>query len=237
MAIVLPDKAGLARELPDIVEPLAIRAEGAAPINELVDFTGQIQRPKIVALREATLMIDAEATKLCAGLSEEQLAWCPGIERWSIAQNLAHLRMTAEAFLPAIDSAVETSRKLKLHSEGPFALSLCGRMLVWGMEARPIIKMQAPKATRPQSLSSAAAEIEQFVISQTALRRRISDADGLDLTALRFPSPLAGYFHMNLLEFFSICNAHSRRHLRQAHDVRRAMLSSRLRNHAWNARS
>ena len=232
MTDVLPEKAGLAGKLPNMVEPLALRSEVAAPINELVDVTGQVHRARIAGLREATLTIDGDALNLCAGLNEEQLAWCPAIERWSIAQNLAHLRMTAEAFLPAIDSALETSRKLKLHGKGPFALSLRGRMLVWGMEARPLIKMQAPKPTRPQSLSSAASEIEHFLISQTALRRRISDADGLDLTALRFPSPLAGYFHMNLLEFFSICNAHSRRHLRQAKDVRRAMLSSSLQKHA-----
>jgi hypothetical protein len=34
---------------------------------------------------------------------------------------------------------------------------------------------------------------------------------------------LASCVRVNLLEFFSLCNAHSRRHLRQANRVRRAL--------------
>jgi hypothetical protein len=49
----------------------------------------------------------------------------------------------------------------------------------------------------------------------------MEDATGLNLTALRFPSPLARYIKMNLLEFFSVFNGHSRRHLWQATNVRR----------------
>jgi hypothetical protein len=65
--------------------------------------------------------------------------------------------------------------------------------------------------------------LEHFLTSQAAIRQRIADADGLDLTALRFPSPVASYFRVNLLEFFSAFNAHSRRHLWQANNVRRAL--------------
>ena len=199
---------------------------------KLFNFTDRVHSAKTVELSEATLAVDAEAAKLCAGLSEEQLSWRPRPASWSIAQNLAHLRTTTEVFLPAVDSALEASRKLKLHSEGPFTLNLCGRVMVWGMESRQIIKMHAPKPIRPRLLNSPGSELEHFLISQVALRRRIMDADGLDLTALRFPSPLAIYFRVNLLEFFSVFNAHSRRHLWQANNVRRAMLSPTLQNRA-----
>jgi len=171
-------------------------------------LTDRIHSATTVELSEAALAVDAGITKLCAGLSEEQLSWRPRPGRWSIAENLAHLRTTTEVFLPVVDSALEASRKLKLHGEGPFTLNLYGRLLVWGMEARPVVK------------------------TQVALRRRIADADGLDLTALRFPSPVANYFRVNLLEFFSAFNAHSRRHLWQANKVRRAMPPSTLQNRA-----
>jgi hypothetical protein len=195
-------------------------------------LTDRIHSATTVELSEAALAVDAGITKLCAGLSEEQLSWRPRPGRWSIAENLAHLRTTTEVFLPVVDSALEASRKLKLHGEGPFTLNLYGRLLVWGMEARPVVKMQAPKRIWPKLLSSPASELEHFLISQVALRRRIADADGLDLTALRFPSPVANYFRVNLLEFFSAFNAHSRRHLWQANKVRRAMPPSTLQNRA-----
>jgi DinB superfamily len=200
--------------------------------DKFFTLTGRIHFAKTVELSEGTLAVDAGVTKLCGGLSEEQLSWRPRPGSWSIAENLAHLRTTTEVFLPAVDSALESCRKLKLHSEGPFSLNLYGRVLVWGIESRSIVKMQAPNRMRPRLLGSPALELEHFLIAQVALRRRIAEADGLDLTALRFPSPVASYIRVNLLEFFSAFNAHSRRHLRQANNVRLAMPSSPLQNHA-----
>jgi len=184
------------------------------------------------ALSEAALAVDSEASKLCAGLSEEQLSWCPRPQKWSIAQNLAHLRTTTEVFLPAVDSALKSSRMLGLCSDGPFGLSPFGRFIVWRMDARPILKMRAPKILHPRLLSSAGSELEHFLASQATLRQRIAEADGLNLTAFRFPSPVARYFRVNLLEFFSACNAHARRHLWQGHNVRGAMNSAGPQNQA-----
>ena len=191
--------------------------------EKFFNFTDRIPLPKTVELSEAALAVDAEVEKLCAGLSEEQLSWCPRPGRWSIAQNLAHLRTTTEVFLPAVDSALKASRILGLSSEGPFVLSPFGRLIVWRMDARPIVKMRAPKILRPRLLGPAASELEYFLTSQQALRERIAEAHGLDLTAWRFSSPVASYFRVNLLEFFSALNAHSRRHLWQAGNVRQAL--------------
>src|SRR5580658_4320280 len=187
-------------------------------------------RVKTVELREATLAVDAEAINLCAGLSEEQLSWSPRPGRWSIAQNLSHLRRTTEVFLPAVDATLEASRNQKLHSPGPFRLNLYGRLMVWRMESRPILKMRAPKAIWPRLSDSSAAELDHFLTAQAALRQRIDNAEGFHLTAIRFPSPLASCLRVNLLEFFALCNAHSRRHLRQANHVRQALPSINLPN-------
>src|ERR1700689_4539368 len=191
-------------------------------------FVYLTDQSKTVELRKATLSVDREAIDLCAGLSEDQLSWSPRPGRWSIAQNLSHLRRTTEVFLPAVDATLEASRNRKLHSPGPFTLNLYGRFMVWRMESRPILKMRAPRAIRPRLLGSCAAELEHFLIAQAALRQRIDDAEGFHLTAIRFPSPLASCLRVNLLEFFSLCSAHSRRHLRQANQVRRALPSSSL---------
>jgi hypothetical protein len=188
-------------------------------------FVYLTDQAKTVELKEATLAVDLEAINLCAGLTEDQLSWSPRPGRWSIAQNLSHLRRTTEVFLPAVDATLEASKTRKLHSPGPFTLNLYGRFMVWRMDSRPILKMRAPKAIRPRLLSSCAAELDHFLIAQAALRQRIDDAEGFHLTAIRFPSPLASCVRVNLLEFFSLCNAHSRRHLRQAHRVRQSLPS------------
>jgi hypothetical protein len=176
--------------------------------------------PKTVELYDATSAVEAEATRLCQGMTEEQLSWRPEPHRWSIAENLAHLRVTAEVFLPAVDSTVTAIRTRSLHAHKPLKLGLYGRILVWSMESRPVIKMRAPEPLKPQPSALASVELGRFLCSQAAIKQRIADADGLDLTAFRFPSPLVRCLHVNLLEFFSTFNAHSRRHLRQAERVR-----------------
>jgi hypothetical protein len=175
-------------------------------------------------LREAVSVVQAEAVLLCRGLSDEQLVWRPEPHRWSIAENLAHVRITTEVFLPAVDGALATIRERKLLSKGSAKLGFYGRALVWSMEGRPVIKMRAPKAIQPGVLAAPAVELEQFLSSQTGIQQRIADAEGLDLTAFRFPSPLVRCLRVNLLEFFSTFNAHSRRHLKQAGKIRQQIL-------------
>ena len=167
--------------------------------------------------------INTAAAGLCDGLTENQLSWRPLPGKWSIAQNLAHLRTTAEVFLPSVDAAIAKSRSLGLYSNGPFRLRLGGRLLVNQMESPAVIRLRAPRSIRPVVLASAQLELEQFLLAQDAMRRRMHAAEGLDLTVLRFPSPLTRILRVNLLEFFSAFNAHARRHLRQANLVRQQL--------------
>jgi hypothetical protein len=191
--------------------------------GNLIPLDGRVDEVQPQALYAASLTIDSGATQLCADLTEDQLFWSPNPLAWSIVENLAHLRAFTEVFLPAVDSVLAVSRNL--NSAGPCTLSLYGRLIVWHMESRPFIKLRAPEAIRPRPMQSSALELQSFLYSQSAVRQRMQAADDFHLTALRFPSPLANCFRFNLLEFFSVCNAHARRHLRQGQKVRRAILS------------
>lgn len=172
-------------------------------------------------LRTELLALNTEATALCRGLTRDQLAWRPHPAKWSIAENLLHLCSTTEVFLPAVDHAIMESRRRELLDEGPFRLGWYGRLLVWYVEPPPAIRLPAPRALRPQLSRSPERALENFLVCQAAMMRRMEDANGLSFTRLRFPSPLASYIRMNLLEFFSVFNGHSRRHLWQAANVRR----------------
>jgi DinB superfamily len=193
------------------------------PANMDSTLNGRPVSPNIVELCEEMASINAAAIETCEGLNDEQLTWVPCLRKWSVAQNFAHLRTTTEVFLPAVDEALKTCRTSRLHSDGPFLLTPYGRLLVWRMDARPLIKMNSPKAIWPHVLDAPGQELDHFLLSQAAMKERVESAEGLHLTALRFPSPLAKYMRVNLLEFFSMFNAHSRRHLWQARRVRDAL--------------
>lgn len=168
--------------------------------------------------------VNAEATAVCDGLTKDELAWRPHPAKWSIAENLIHLRITTEVFIPAVDNAMMELRRRKLLDAGPFRLGWYGRLLVWYVEPPPLIRLPAPRVLRPQMSGAPERALENFLASQSTMKLHIERADGLNLMALRFPSPLASYIKMNLLEFFSVFNGHSRRHLWQAGNVRREML-------------
>lgn len=188
-----------------------------------MQVAGQLPHAKTFDLEAATLAVDSEAKTLCEGLTEAQLAFCMRPGRWSIAQNLAHLRTTADVFLPAIDFVLEQTRMQELLSQDASTLGPYGRLMVWQMNSRWMFKLKAPQAIQPRLLPSPCLELEHFLLSQTAMRKRIQESKGLNLTAMRFSSPVANFVRMNLLESFSVLNAHCMRHIRQAHKVRRAL--------------
>jgi hypothetical protein len=171
-------------------------------------------------------MVNTEATALCEGLTGVQLAWRPHPAKWSIAENLIHLCSTTEVFLPAVDHAIMESRRRELLDEGPFRLGWYGRLLVWYVEPPPAIRLPAPRALQPRLPVGPELVLENFLVWQAAMMRRMKDAASVNLTGLRVPSPLASYIRMNLLEFFSVFNGHSRRHLWQAANVRRGLLTA-----------
>jgi hypothetical protein len=180
-----------------------------------------VQRAELFA---ASMAIDHQATRLCAGLTEKQLTWSPRPQKWSIAQNLAHLRITTDVFLPGVDGILAASREQNLFSQGPFALSLYGKVITSYLGSRPLIKLKAPASIQPRLLASPLGELQGFLDSQYRLRQRIEAAEGLHLTALRFSSPMVSYLRVNLLEFFFATNAHAHHHLQQAGFLRQALL-------------
>jgi hypothetical protein len=167
------------------------------------------------------LAVNAQFTALCQGLTEDQLAWRPDPAKWSSTENLIHLCTTTEVFLPSVDQALAESRRKGMTDTGSFRLGWYGRLLVRYVEPPPTFRLPAPRALKPRSLASAKAGLEAFLASQAEMMRRMQDATGLNLTGLRFPSPVTGYVRMNLLEFWSVFNGHSRRHLWQASNVGR----------------
>src|SRR5512142_655962 len=71
-------------------------------------------------IRSEVAAVSANAQKLCAGLTEEQLSWRPQPGKWSIAENLAHLNVTTQLYVPHIQRAVERARQRALNGSGAF---------------------------------------------------------------------------------------------------------------------
>lgn len=176
--------------------------------------------PQLEQIRSEAEAIDRQAAELCAGLGESELAWRSDPGRWSIAENLQHLRQTTELYLPAVDRAIADARARQLVGEGPFSPGLFGRLFLWYTEPPPKLKSPAPKVVRPILEGRASDVLPQFLEAQRRMLERVESANGIDLAAARVVSPLSSLLKMNLLAVFMVWTGHSRRHLWQASKVR-----------------
>jgi hypothetical protein len=177
----------------------------------------------VSSLRDDLLQLGTRAVALCDSIGPDELARRVEPQRWSVVENLEHLRITADTFLPAVDIAVRRTHARGARCAGPFRLSGYGRALVRYVEPPPLIRLPAPKVLRPLAHGPPDGMLDRFLEGQRRISAQLDASDGLDLVALRFGSPLASCVRMNLLEFFAVFNGHTRRHLWQAESVRQGL--------------
>lgn len=164
-------------------------------------------------IRQEVAAVDAEAQKLCCGLTEEQLAWRPQPGKWSIAENLAHLNITTQTYLPFIQRALEQARTRGLSGTGQFDLGTMGKWFVSYLEPPFRVKTKAPKAIKPILQGPASDSLPQFLRCNQVFLKQVDAAEGIDLGRAAFVSPFSSLLRMKLIAAFATVTAHDRRHL------------------------
>ncbi len=172
-------------------------------------------------IRAEVAAVNEQAQKLCAGLTDEQLGWRPQPGKWSIAENLVHLNVTTQLYVPHIQKALRHAREKGLTGSGEFDLGVIGTWFVVDYLEPPFrMKSKAPKMIRPILQGSAADALPQFLRSQELFLKQVDAAEGLDLGRAVFVSPFSSLFRMKLIAAFATVTAHARRHLWIAGKIR-----------------
>ena len=160
---------------------------------------------------------------LVSPLSDEELQWRPAPRKWSVAEILTHLSLTAKVCLPALDRAVQEAEQRGWQSLGPFRLTTMGKFFVWYVEPPPAIRLPAPMGLVPRLTGTPREAWPEFLHWHAAVLERMERAAGLDLNRARFQSPFAKFVRMDLLALFSVFTAHERRHIWQMRNLLRQM--------------
>jgi hypothetical protein len=179
--------------------------------------------PELDGYRAQFEALKGETAELLDGLTEAQFNWRASAGRWSIAECLVHLNVTARLYLPLIESAMEEARSRKLLGEGPFRHGFLVNWLIRATEPPPKLKTKSPKIFVPppdQPLETVATD---FMTLQGQLLARIHEANGLHLSRIKVISPVSRFFKMSLGQSFAFLAAHERRHLWQAREVKERM--------------
>ena len=166
------------------------------------------------------------AQHLVEGLSREQLEWKEGPDRWSIAECLSHLNVTADQYYPAIDRSMRRARERELLGKGPFRHGFLMNRFIAMLEPPPGRSFKAPRNFKPRA-RNLANEIGIFFAHQEAIMKRVRQADGLDLARVKLVSPVSRWLRMSLGQCFALLAAHQRRNLWQSARVREALKRSK----------
>ena len=159
---------------------------------------------------------------LAAGKSNEALNWRPEGNRWSIAECIEHLNLTADMLLPEIDKSIAAGVAAEPGTEGVARHSMVFGWLLPVIEPPPKRRFKTKPDLTPRPDLDAAKVIERFGQVRDEVVERLERARGIDLTRTKVRHPLIRLMSFRLGEIFTTIAAHERRHLWQAEQVTKA---------------
>lgn len=164
--------------------------------------------------------IRRRAEALVNSLGGDQILQRSDPAKWSVAECLAHLNVTANVVQPLIARAIQRGKKAKLFGTGPFPLGSRGRLLIWIATPPPKFRMRAPKSVAPPvTIADPAQLLPEFLKLQDEWQRLWNEAEGLDMARINIGRRLSP-FYCHLSAVFPWMMAHQQRHLLQAEKVR-----------------
>ncbi|MCC7340648.1 MAG: DinB family protein [Bryobacterales bacterium] len=207
----------------------ALKIETLSQIRvEASDSNAHIQYLEVmgstVTTTELIQQIDAIVARkdaLIAGLNSEQMSWRPQVGRWSILECLDHLNRSDIMYLRGMRVVFERERQNASLPPKAFRLGFLARQILHYLEPPPRLKMPAPRSVFPPEGLVPAGVVAEFNRFHLDLRGFVLDASGVDMGAIRFPSPMSSLLKLNLAEGCAIIAGHDRRHLWQAEQVRK----------------
>lgn len=160
--------------------------------------------------------VSDQASKLAADFSPRALGAPPAAGAWSAADNLTHLTLASQAFVPRMSKTLgklaDAGRRTDRHSRADWV----GRLYAWALEPPVHFKARAPRPFVPPPGTAAADALPAFLAEQDRVLALVEGSIGLDLAARKVPSPVSRYIRYNVYSAFCILVAHQRRHLWQA---------------------
>jgi hypothetical protein len=139
--------------------------------------------------------------------------------RWSMAECVAHLNLTSEAYVPLLHAAIDQGQRSPRSVPRRYRRDPVG-WLMWRMAGPPVrrrVKTTAAFVPRGQlPLTRLIAEFDRLQQVQVGL---VGAADGLDLARLWIRSPFDPRIRYNAFSCLSILPRHQHRHLWQAEQV------------------
>ena len=165
------------------------------------------------------------AEALVGGLTPEQLTTQPEAGKWSVAECILHLNVTARVMQSLMEDAIAQARRDNQVGAGPFSVGAKGRLLIWIAEPPPKFEFPRPPHLRPARIDNPVKLLPDFLKAQDEWERLIQESAGLDLSKIKI-GKLFSPFRARFAAALPWMMAHQRRHLLQAENVKRQIFSA-----------
>ncbi len=162
----------------------------------------------------------ARVRRLIDGLSDAQLLWRPSPGSWSIIECLHHLNATLASYRRPMRVTFERERQNAPLAPSSFRVGFIASKFAGILEPPYRMKVKAPGALLPPAEIEPAKVIAEFTRTREELLEFARDASRVDMSSIRFASPVMSLLKLSLTEAFLVILAHDRRHLWQAENVR-----------------
>ena len=175
------------------------------------------------SIEAALKTAEARAMKLVEGVSDAQANWRPDQgQSWSICQCLDHLARTNLTYGAAFQRAVSDCRTKFRSTTTTIAPGAFSGWFIQSQDEPARRKFKAPTKVLPAQSGSPQEHLQALLKSHETIRVLIQSGASVDLNRLRFKNPFLGVLRFTVGTGLMIINAHERRHLWQAEQVKKA---------------
>lgn len=141
---------------------------------------------------------------------------------WSVAECVAHLNLTSEAYIPRIQKAIEQARGLPRKTDGRYGRDTLGWLFGKLVGPLPKIgkarigKVKTTPAFVPAGDFPKSQLLAEFKRLQLELMRLVRECDGLQIDKVKITSPFGEKIQYNCYSALVLLPRHEERHLQQA---------------------
>jgi hypothetical protein len=174
------------------------------------------------ALKSEGDAVAEEARALTDGMDATALKKRPASGGWSVAENLQHLILTADAMLPLAETAISRLEHDGRKTSRRSRLGLMGWLLTKSLEPPSRMKTRTVAPFDPGSVGDPSTLRDRFLERNANLGRLIARSTGLATDTVKVASPFNARVKYNAYAALRIVLVHARRHLWQAAKVKAA---------------
>ena len=182
---------------------------------------------QLAAVVESLESAQARLRRLSDRVPDSKWTRRPGVDRWSAADCVEHLNLTARAYVPLLRDATARAREKGREPRKHYRRDALGwfmSMMIGPLHHIGKLKVGRIKTTPPfvpKGGQSPSQLLSEFVRLHADLITLIRTADGLPLDEVDIISPFGGRMKYNAYSAIVIVARHEHRHIDQAEEAAR----------------